>query len=197
MTACTTARMNAMRAVKRLQPPMLALLLGLPAACASTRSTGQQVDDDVVTSRVARRFIADGRVSWIDIDIDTVDSVVTLRGVTDDPRERERAETIAAQTPGVEKVVNRITLGLESTDILDGNPDTWITMKVKMALAQNATVRASDIDVDTDDRKVTLSGIVATPGAKRQAVEVAESIDGVREVVDELAVKGPSPEPDR
>lgn len=85
------------------------------SACASARSRPDRVDDDLVTSRIANRFIADGRVSWIDIDIDTVDSVVTLRGITDDPEERRRAEVLAAGTPGVQRVVNRITISNPNT----------------------------------------------------------------------------------
>lgn len=88
-------------------------VLGPSPGCATTRGTARWSDDDEITSRIARRFMNDGRVSWVDIEIDTRDAVVTLRGITDDPAERRRAEELASDTPGVREVVNRITVGPE------------------------------------------------------------------------------------
>jgi hyperosmotically inducible protein len=66
--------------------------------------------------------------------------------------------------------------------------DPGITTAVKSKLAADDTVKSYRIDVDTKDRVVTLSGAVDTPVAKSRAVELARNTDGVREVVDQLAV---------
>lgn len=66
--------------------------------------------------------------------------------------------------------------------------DAGITTAVKAKLAADANVKAYQIDVDTDNGIVTLSGTVATPVAKEQAVMIARQSDGVRDVVVEITV---------
>jgi hyperosmotically inducible protein len=66
--------------------------------------------------------------------------------------------------------------------------DPGITTAVKTKLAADDTVKSYRIDVDTKDRVVTLTGAVDTPTAKTRAVELARNTEGVRDVVDQLAV---------
>lgn len=69
-----------------------------------------------------------------------------------------------------------------------GQTDAGITTDVKTKLAADDTVKAYQIDVDTQDKIVTLSGNVDTIAAREQAVLVARQADGVRDVVDNLRV---------
>jgi hyperosmotically inducible protein len=66
--------------------------------------------------------------------------------------------------------------------------DSGITTAVKSKLAADDTVKANRIDVDTKDKVVTLRGEVDTRAARDRAVELARATDGVRDVVDVLAV---------
>jgi hyperosmotically inducible protein len=66
--------------------------------------------------------------------------------------------------------------------------DPGVTTAVKSKLAVDDTVKAYQIDVDTKDRIVTLSGTVETAAAKEQAVMIARQTNGVRDVVDHIAV---------
>jgi hyperosmotically inducible periplasmic protein len=66
--------------------------------------------------------------------------------------------------------------------------DVGVTTAVKSKLAADDTVKAYRIDVDTKDRVVTLKGEVDTPAAKSRAVELARATEGVRDVVDALAL---------
>jgi osmotically-inducible protein OsmY len=66
--------------------------------------------------------------------------------------------------------------------------DAGITASVKAKLVEEPTVKAYQIDVDTSDRVVTLSGTVATSAAKDAAITLARQTDGVRDVVDRLTV---------
>lgn len=69
-----------------------------------------------------------------------------------------------------------------------GQTDPGITTTVKTKLAADDTVKAYQIDVDTEDKVVTLSGTVDTPEAKEQAVALARNTEGVADVVDHLTV---------
>jgi osmotically-inducible protein OsmY len=66
--------------------------------------------------------------------------------------------------------------------------DVGITTAVKAKLAQDDTVKAYQIDVDTSGKVVTLSGSVDNAATKARAVAVARQTNGVREVVDHIDV---------
>jgi hyperosmotically inducible protein len=68
--------------------------------------------------------------------------------------------------------------------------DAGITTKVKTKLAGDDTVKAYQIDVDTKDKVVTLSGSVDSQAAKDQAVVLARGTEGVADVVDNITVSG-------
>ena len=70
--------------------------------------------------------------------------------------------------------------------------DAGITGKVKSKLAADDTVKAYQIDVDTKDKVVTLSGNVDSQAAKDQAVALARGTEGVADVVDNIQVAGGS-----
>jgi hypothetical protein len=67
--------------------------------------------------------------------------------------------------------------------------DTAITTKVKSAVFAEPGLKTLQIGVDTKDGVVTLSGAVDTPDMKDRAMQIAQHVDGVRSVVDNLAIK--------
>src|SRR2546423_10796190 len=66
--------------------------------------------------------------------------------------------------------------------------DPGITTAVKAKMAADDTVKAYQINVDTTNGVVTLTGTVEAPAAKEQAVTIARRTDGVKEVVDRITV---------
>ena len=66
--------------------------------------------------------------------------------------------------------------------------DPGITTAVKAKLAADETVKAYQIDVDTSNHVVTLTGIVETPAAEAAAIAIARQTDGVTDVVDRITV---------
>jgi osmotically-inducible protein OsmY len=62
---------------------------------------------------------------------------------------------------------------------------------VKSKFAADDTVKAHQINVDTKDGVVTLTGTVDSAAAKARAAELARSTDGVRNVVDNITVTSP------
>lgn len=69
-----------------------------------------------------------------------------------------------------------------------GQTDAGITTAVKAKLAADDTVKAYQVDVDTQNKVVTLSGDVQTPAQKSHAVMIARNTDGVTDVIDQLRV---------
>lgn len=67
--------------------------------------------------------------------------------------------------------------------------DTALTAKVKAALATERFVQARDIEVETRDGVVQLSGFVDSEAARTAAVMRARSVNGVAEVRNDLSIR--------
>ena len=83
-----------------------------------------------------------------------------------------------------------------------GSTDAGITGLVKTKLAADSQVNASEINVDTKDGVVTLTGNIDSQEAKNRAIQLARDTKGVRDVRDMIEVRvasaaGDAPEPDR
>lgn len=68
--------------------------------------------------------------------------------------------------------------------------DSTITAKVKAALVGDPTTKAHQINVETFQGTVQLSGFVDSTDARARALEVARNVEGVKEVKDGLEVRG-------
>jgi osmotically-inducible protein OsmY len=66
--------------------------------------------------------------------------------------------------------------------------DSAITAKIKTALIRDSEVRARDVNVTTYRGVVQLSGFVQDDNQVRRAGEVARSVEGVRQVYNDLRV---------
>ena len=66
--------------------------------------------------------------------------------------------------------------------------DSAVTAKVKTALARDPATSAYRIDVETFRGEVQLNGFVETANMKSSATRVAKSVDGVRQVSNNLKV---------
>jgi hypothetical protein len=69
-----------------------------------------------------------------------------------------------------------------------GQTDAGITTAVKSKLAADDTVKAYQVEVETENKVVTLRGDVETAAQKEHAVTLARNTDGVTDVIDQLRV---------
>src|ERR1041384_2170723 len=162
-------------------------------ACASTRTTksaGEQVDDSVTTGRVKAALIAGPTTKAHQIDVETFKGTVQLNGFVDSSAVKEQAARIAKNTKGVTAVRNNLTVRA------DGGPsgseradDAAITAKVKAALAGDPRTKAHQVNGETREGAVQLSGFVDNSEAKSTAEELARNVDNVKSVDNELSVK--------
>lgn len=79
-------------------------------------------------------------------------------------------------------------VGAAAQDAKANLSDAGLTAKVKTRLGTDNRVHATHIDVDTNNKVVTLKGTVASDAERQAAVEIARGTDGVADVVDHLTV---------
>jgi hyperosmotically inducible protein len=80
-----------------------------------------------------------------------------------------------------------IETGIEQAQDLGG--DAAITAQIKWKLAKDQMVQAADIDVDTKEGNVTLTGVVSNRQEVQRAIQIAQSVEDVRRVESNLRIR--------
>jgi hyperosmotically inducible protein len=116
--------------------------------------------------------------------------VVTLEGTVDSPAQKRAAEDIALQVPGVQNLVSQLI-------VADGqsapeSPDERLARRVEFELYSTKAVSLKTVQIRSQDGTVVLSGSVPSRAEKLLAEKVAQSVDGVKKVVNNLSAQEPA-----
>lgn len=145
------------------------------------------IDDATIQAEVQSKLSNDPELAIFTVEAEATGGVVTLRGQVESEEAWTMAEQRAANTAGVESVDNQLEV-VAAGKAKGRISDAWITTKVKSKLAADPQVNPFNIDVDTKNRVVTLSGEVKTDLARSEAEKHAADTRAVRSVVNELTV---------
>jgi hyperosmotically inducible protein len=89
---------------------LAAASLSACAGSATRESTGEYIDDSVITTKVKAKFFDNPQVRVMAINVETHKGVVQLSGFAASETERNRAVELARTVPGVRSVHNDIIL---------------------------------------------------------------------------------------
>jgi hyperosmotically inducible periplasmic protein len=112
------------------------------------------------------------------------DAVQSTAGTVANATKTGAEKTVEVSKKAAGKTKNAVSKTGEA--ITDG----WITSRIKTKYMADETLRASSINVDTDNHVVTLKGAVPTEAARTKALALAKEVEGVDRVVDSLKVTG-------
>jgi osmotically-inducible protein OsmY len=90
---------------------VLLMMIATFAACASTRtheSTGEYVDDSVITTKVKSLIAADDFLKSFQISVETYQSTVQLSGFVNSQQAVDKADQITRGVNGVKSVKNNL-----------------------------------------------------------------------------------------
>jgi len=92
--------------------PVLTLTMvgGVATGCSTNQSATEQIDDASITASVKAKFATDDDVKAHNIDVDTVNGVVTLTGIVNSAAEKAEAARLAADVDGVRRVTNNLQI---------------------------------------------------------------------------------------
>jgi len=111
-------------------------------------------------------------------------SVLAVLGVLAacSPSERQQASNDTRQAANTARTeTSKAVAGAEKA--MD---DAALTARVKSVLLADAQVKGTKIDVDTNNGVVTLQGNVSSPSEKSRAEQLAQQVEGVKEVHNNL-----------
>ncbi len=148
--------------------------------------------------RIWSSFALNPNIKAYKLDIDVEGETATLSGTVEEPAEADLAERLAMDVSGVKNVVNNIKVDRNyraparaagERDLGDSATDATTTARIKSKLLWNGSTDGLEIDVDTMNGNVTLTGTADTDAAKATAGRLAANTSGVRSVKNELAVE--------
>ncbi len=154
-------------------------------------------DDAGITAAVKGNLMLADEVDSLEINVDTMNSVVTLTGDADNKSNLMTALSVAKNTSGVRQVINNMTVDGKADNYIDNNADyandwnlkdAWIDGKIESALLVNTHLNNFTIDTEVNKGKAFLSGSVQSASDKSLATEIALSIEGVSSVENNLKV---------
>ena len=107
-------REDAMSAISKLsQLGVIMLMVTFVSACAGSRtqsSTGEYLDDSMITSKVKAKLLDDKEVSGLAVNVETFKGVVQLSGFVKSEAERQKAVQLARSVGGVKDIKDDIRL---------------------------------------------------------------------------------------
>ena len=125
-------------------------------------------------------------------DVSVKDGKVTLRGDAISQAQRDLATEYAKDIEGVKDVDNQMTVSSAKTTVekVEENiDDASITAQVKYALLSHRSTSVLKTQVETKNGVVTLSGKAKNADAKKMATKLAEDINGVKSVNNQMTIE--------
>jgi hyperosmotically inducible periplasmic protein len=167
--------------------------LAVAGACSSTRtqqSAGEVFDDSVLTSKVKIALVDDPVTKAGQINVETYRGVVQLGGFVDNMQQKDQATKVARSVTGVKEVRNDLRVSTTPSQTTGQYvDDSMLTASVKAKLIGDSTTKAYQINVGTENGVVQLTGFVDSTTMKARAGELARSVDGVKEVRNDLEIR--------
>jgi len=146
------------------------------------------------TGRVRTAFARSTRLSVYDVGVESSKGLVTLSGTLPRESDRELAESVARDVDGVSQIDNRIEVdpGTRPAEVLVSEAariaDLELRTAVREHLGLDENLRGTKVSVGVKDRVVKLSGTVWSEEQREAVARIAEQVEGVKSVDDQLVI---------
>ena len=144
------------------------------------RASSTLLDDQGIEMRVGRQ-IYDAVSGSSHVNVTSWAGRVLLTGEVQTEQDKQRAEQVARGVANVREVINELGV-MPSSGLGTRSSDSFVTSKVKSALAGTANVSVKDVKVITERGTTYLMGRV-TAAEGEAATEAVRSVSGVERVI--------------
>ncbi|MGA2430465.1 MAG: BON domain-containing protein [Candidatus Acidiferrum sp.] len=174
-----------MRARKLFLAVLPVLMAGALAGCSDTNKSPDVADN-------IRKSLDQAGYKDVSVSQDRDKGVVTLTGTVPTDSDKAQAESIAKSGAGSQVVADQVAVrppGDESdAKTVDSDMDKAIEKNLDAVLVKNKMKR--DVKYDVKNGVVTLTGDVRSQSRRAQVEKLASTVPNVKQVVNELEVKG-------
>jgi osmotically-inducible protein OsmY len=169
------------------------ILLGIGVALLTSAPLWAYQTDQGIESSIMNSYVFTNYLKGDNVIVHSQDGVVTLSGTVADENQKFLAQNTAENVADVKSVDNQLQVNRSMPAMYS---DGWIGIKVKTALLFHRNVSAIHTHVDVKDGIVILSGEADNEAQKELAGEYAKDIDGVKGIINNIAIKEMAREPD-
>ncbi|MAV77157.1 MAG: phospholipid-binding protein [Candidatus Marinimicrobia bacterium] len=146
------------------------------------RTVGMQIDDSIMQKNLSARLALTEKKYLVYLSIKVLDGNIFLTGKVDEPEEKLKIIKMAWETKGVRSVKTAITIKGE-TNFKNSTKDALITTQLRTAMIFKKDIKATNYNIDTINGKIYIFGIAMKQEEKRNVIEEAKQIYGVKEVI--------------
>jgi hyperosmotically inducible protein len=150
-----------------------------------TQGLGERVADLEIKTLVSEDLSQNGDLAGKHIATDVKNRTVTLSGTVETSAQKNQAEQIAWQVTGVQGVTDNLSAANAQTN--PESVDDKLAHRVEFELYSTKAISLKTVQIHADNGTVTLSGNVTSRAEKLLAEKTAQSVEGVRKVVDNLS----------
>src|ERR1017187_9903123 len=146
-----------------------------------TEGLGERVADLEIKTLVSEALAQHAELAEKHIATDVKNRTVTLSGTVETVAQKNQADHIAWQVTGVQGVTDNLSAANAQT-----NPesiDDKLAHRVEFELYSTKAISLKTVQIHADNGTVTLTGTVSSRAEKLLAEKAAESVEGVRKVV--------------
>jgi hyperosmotically inducible protein len=119
------------------------------------------------------------------IDVQVKNGIVTMGGSLESSAQKYSAEQIAWQASGVQGVINNISI--TSGPAAPETADEKLARRVEFELYSTRAVSLKNIQIEVRNGTATLTGDARSRAERLLAEKIAQSVEGIRKVVNNLA----------
>jgi hyperosmotically inducible protein len=149
-----------------------------------TEHLGERVADLEIKTLVSDALSKNAEVGEKRIETEVKNRTVTLSGSVETASQKYAAEQIAWQVPGVQGVKDNLsTTNAEATP---ESADEKLAHRVEFELYSTKAISLKTVQIHAENGTVTLTGTVTSRAEKLLAESIAQSVAGVRKVMNNL-----------
>src|SRR6202171_974525 len=149
-----------------------------------TERLGERVADLEVKTDVDEALSKSMELKDKHIDVQVKNRFVTLGGALDTPAQKYSAEQIAWQVSGVKGVMSNI--GVTGAQAVPETADEKPARRVEFELYSTRAVSLKNMQIHVNNGTATLTGTVGSRAERLLAEKIAQSVEGVRRVANNL-----------
>ena len=147
------------------------------------------VTDAWLTAKTKIALFADARIKGSEINVETSQGSMMIRGKVDSEAAKQAAEGIAKGIDGAKTVKNELQVVAPAKREATDDKDEAITTRVNAQIAKDSYLKDAGIHAQTNAGVVSLSGEVSSLMTSAQASWTAWQVPGVKSVQNDLTVK--------
>ena len=147
------------------------------------------ITDTWLTAKTKIALFADAWVKGSEINVETTQGLVMIRGKVDSDAAKQAAEGIAKGIDGVKTVKNELQVVAPAKREATDDKDASITTRVNEQIAKDSYLKTAGIHAQTNAGVVSLSGEVSSLMTSAQASWTVWQVPGVKSVKNDLTVK--------